>query len=369
MKYYQRGQKIDSASHNIGNSPNMKALNHSRENLLHHTTYNRQRELLNFSGTPERRFSPSGNINGDFDCSFYIIFPIRGDTGDKIRIGYSLSTWKYNDATGNCNFQWDGVASDKLADTESILSITQITSVFTDGDNPVPEGISVNDDIELDYDHNDFTGYGYTKVSFENLTPASFVSWITPIHQSDYNAIDPVYGSQAFHLAESAFNIDQTLRGSSANDDSNGSVGTLCQRQFDDDADGQNMVSNSDLCLFQWGHPSGLYVTSSSSTLTDVDMFGYNIKIKGRELLESGSGLLDVCMVYRADAGTTFKLTVDSTGTTHTNGNPNRATPYAEVVFSDIPFDGSGDDLTFEANVSSSFDIEIQNISIFEKTY
>ncbi len=372
MQYYKRGENIDPEKHNVGKSPNFIALNNARKNLLHHTTYNRNRELLNYSGCPEKRSYPAPveNISGDFDCSYFIVFPVRGTADDKIRIGYKMTTWNNYDATANCNFQFDGVGSDKLASTAVVTGSKQTTSQRSSGyDKPI--GLTVQDDIELDYDSRDFGGYGYVKVSFEHLIPASFVSWIQPQNEADYNAIDTKYGSQAFGMSNSAFNIGQSLRGSSAYNDSNGSVGALCQRQYDDDNGGSNMVSNSELCLFQWGHPAGLHIYGGGASLNDQPILPYDIKIKGRELIEDDIGFLDVAILYRADVDTQIKLYVASTATTYTYNLTERtgSSPLKAVPFSKVPFSGDGDDLTITCTVSDTKAVELKTIAIFENNY
>lgn len=367
MQYYKRGESPDPEKHNIGKSPSFTVLNDARSTLLHHTTYNRSRELLNYSGCPENRFG-SGSISGDYNCEYCITFPVRGKAGDKVKIGFTLTTWDNYDSSGGCAFQWDGVASPNLTDVGVVESNEQTSSSTSEGYNK-PNGITVTDEIELDYDHNDVGGYGYVKVSFSRLIPASFVSWIRPIDEADYNAIDPTYGTQAFNLTESTFNIGQTLRGSSSHDDSNGSLGALCQRQFDDDDSGSNMVSNSELCMFNWGHPAGLFATNTVAG--DVDIFGYDIVIKGRELLDSNTGYFDMVMLTRNTLFTEIKVVVSSTGTTHTY-TPTLSTGVGTVfkAFSAVPFDPAGDRIRIYCNLdTSSESVEVKSIAIFESTY
>lgn len=370
MKYYKRGEPINAELHNVGKSPSFSVLNKARGNLLHHAIYNRTRELLNYCGTPETRDEAPYSLSGDYNCNMYIFFPVRGQTGDKIKVGFNMSTWDNYDATATCDFSWDGVASDNLINTKVTASSRQEVSNTYEGYTS-PKGITVTDEKELDYDHNDIGGYGFTKIYFKHLIPAAFTSWIRPIDEADYSAIDTKYGAQSFGMSESAFNINQTLRGSSSYNDSNGSIGALCQRQFDDNNDGSNMVSNSELCLFQWGHPSGVFVSGGGTSLNDQDVFPYAIKFAGRELIESSTGYFDMAVVYRADAGTVLKVYVASTSTTHTYNltTSTGTTPQTEVVLTGIPFDGSGDDITISCSVSDSLGVEIKTIAIFESTY
>jgi len=373
MEYTKRGKNTKIEKHNTGKSPNKTLLNKARDNFLHHTTYNRQRELLNYSGTPDlkTRGASSFQINGAYSCNFYIIYPTRGKGSDTVRLGFDMTTWDNNDLAGNCNFKWDGAASERLSAAE--IDVVNYKQYDTSEMNPEdkPEGASFTDFVKLDYDNNDFGGYSFTKVSFEHLQPASFVSWIMPIKESEYNEIDPdTTDGQAYSLGNSMFNLGQSIRGSNALNDGNGSIGTLCQRQFNDGTGDSNMTANSDLCLFQWGHPAGIVVDGGGSgTLNDQNVFDYDVKIKGRELLSSGSGKFDVAMIYRADAGTKIKIYVDSTATTHTYDLTTSDPVIKEVVLTDIPFDGSGDDLTITCYASDTLLVEIKTIAIFESTY
>jgi len=367
MKYFKRGKTADTSVHNVSHSPNQTVLNVARGNLLHHMIYNRSRELLNYSGCPDERGATT-QVNGNYSCDFFVIFPTRGLGSDTVRIGFRMTTWDNSDSTDDCDFEWDGVASVKLADMSTVSSTGQELSIEMSED-VKPQGETYTDDIQVDYDSRDFTGYSYAKISFEHLQPASFVSWIMPDYESDFNAIDTQTGDQVYNLTDSTFNIGQPLRGSNAIADGNGSVGTLCQRQFNDGTTDQNMINNSDLCLFQWGHPAGLEVTGGGIGSNDQDAFGYNIKIKGRQLKHITDAYFDLAIIYRADTGTTLKVTVDSTAVTHSIGlsTATGATPNKLVAFTDIPFDGSGDELTIECVVSNSASVEIKSIAIFEK--
>ena len=367
MKLIQRGGTSDISKHNIGKSPNQTVLNTARANLLHHITYNRCRELLNYSGTLDWRYDSPNEINGDYSCSFYVVYPTRGSSGDNVRIGYSLTTWD-NSTAGDCDFQFDGVDSARLPSSTVPASSGQ-TGSYGMSQTGAPNGVRVEDYKTLGFANGSFGGFSYTKVSFQNMQPASFVSWIMSESEADYNAIDESTYDQAYNIGESMFNIGQQLRGSNAIADGNGSVGTLCQRQFSDSTLDQNMVSNSDVCLFQWGHPAGAYVIGGGAGLNDQDVFGYKIKIKGRELLSSGSGKFNVALVYRADTSTTFKILVDSTATTHSLGLTGSSSVVTQQVLSDIPFDGNGDELTIYCTVSNSEAVEIKTIAIFESTY
>jgi hypothetical protein len=366
MKLVKRGKTLDVKKHNIGKSPNQKALNSARENLLHHTIYNRCRELLNYSGTPDQRRVSSDyfQVNGGYNCDFYIIWPTRGETGDKIRVGYAMNTWDNYDSATNCNFQWDGVASTNLANIATPNADATQDSTYSLTSTKKPNGIQVIDDKELDYNHNDFSGYSYTRVSFEHLQPASFVSWISSEYESDFND-DPPTNDKAFNLSDSNFNIGQVVRGADSIGDGNGSVGTLCQRQFNDGTAKSSMINNSDLCLFQHGHPSGIYTIGTSASFTDEPVYVSPIKIKGRSLKNNTTGYMDVALVYRADAGTSLKLTVDSTGTTHTKSFTATATT-ALVAFNDIPFDPTGDEITVEINCTNALAVEIKTLAFFE---
>jgi len=306
-------------------------------------------------------------MNGDYDCNFFVIYPTKGLGLDKVRVGFSLTTWDNSDIAGHCNFEWDGVDSVALNDCTSLVSTEQVDSMDT-GDS-APNGEDYTDSIELDYDSRDFGGYSYTKISFEHLQPASFVSWIMPLYEQDNDALDALSSSQSYYLSDSTFNIGQPLRGSNAIADGNGSIGTLCQRQFNDGTTDQNMIDNSDLCLFQWGHPAGVYISGGGGSLNDQALFEYDIKIRGRELISSGAGLFDVVMIYRADTGAEIDITVDSTGTTHNQALTGGASTYKEVILSDVPFDGSGDELTISFLVSDTVAVEVKTLAIFEKTF
>lgn len=360
MQHYKGGFQVDEVKLSGGKSFPMGPSDNARKNLLYYMTFRQFGQLLTYQGWPGDTTVQATNINGNRLNDFYVIFPVVKPTdGTEIRIGVEATHWDnttwYQDP--NITATWDGVASDNLADTEVIQGLSQ-----TDDPSNPPAGQTLIDSKKIQYNANQVGNYGMVKFSYQWLCPAAVKFFTMPLTFGEFEALDPDWSAQQRYISDSAFNIGQTVRGCDSTDDTNGSLGEMCQAQGTKEGD-SNIVDSSQPCLFQWGHPSGRFIDTVSASLTYEDMFNVPILVKPRGL-KGGNSTAVVYAVLRGDSGAKIKIT-SGAGTSELTLTSTYTTPTLLSVGS-VDVNSAGDSLTFEGYVSTAVGLEIQTIAVFE---
>ena len=371
MQQYTRTKNSDALQLATSKSPDSKALDDARKNLLYYSTFRQFGELLNFQGYPADPVSVNGGINGGGQNNFYIIFPVvKPSAGLKIRIGIEATHWENTYVPGSDNIlaRWDGGSSTYLSNNTYSASNDQRNDISSP-----PAGPKLLDCQKIEYNRNQSGEYGYTKFSYQNLCPATFTAFTMPLTFSEFSEQDlGNWGVPQYYCDEDAFNIGQTIRGKDLFADTNGSLGEMVQRGGapDNSTEESNAVDNSAYCLFQWGHPAGRFIMDTAGgTLEYSDMFGTTIKVAPRGLKSSSDPAQNVCTVVavmRGNSGAGVRVTANTGDSVTYTLAADQTTP-ALFTIGDIEISAGGDQLTFEGHVSNTLGIEIQTIAVFEK--
>lgn len=363
MQHYKNGVQVDSTRLSGGKAFPSIDSDAARKNLLYYMTFRQFGQLLTFQGYPGDFLNASTNINGGFVNDFYVIFPVvKPTSGDKIRIGVEATHWDYTQPASEgaeIDAAWDGVASGNVPNDASSFSTVQRGDV-----SEPPAGVTIRDSALIDYDNNQSGNFGYTKFSYNLLCPAAVKFFTMPLTFTEFEALDPNWSAQQRYISDSAMNIGQTVRGCDTTDDTNGSMGEMCQAQGTNEAD-SNIVGSSAPCLFQSGHPSGRFIQSTSGTQEYLDMFKVPILVKPRGL-KGGNSTAIVYAVLCGDSGAKIRITNGTAGVSEVTLSTTYTTPTLVQVGS-VSVNAASDSLTFEAYVSSTVGLEIQTIAVFEE--
>jgi hypothetical protein len=344
--------------------------------------YRQHGQLLQWSGIPNRTYNNSGTYG------WRIIFPVNKPAGSDQKIVIGVDIWCWDEPGGSVGTViWDGAPG--LQQT-----LPYLDTLATQTLDEIPQGPRFFTKNEVAYNYNETNGYGFVHVRTPNMTPAFVSAFTVPRNTVDFqgDTADTVSGNtifdQEFNVKNDAFNPGSALRGTYEVNEStpigkyystDGSVGALSQHQNARTAR-SSMVGSSKKCLFQWGHPGGLYVTAGASP---VDIFGaptvsgsarpVKIKVEGSDLIGSDRSL-DLVLTGRWDSGSSITLTSDNassggTGTFNLVGSVTGVTPSMAVDIGTINFDPSGDEIRIQYDNTTSGDaIEIHSIALFESS-
>jgi hypothetical protein len=368
IKHYETPGSIDPSLHYVGNMPSSVGLNMARETLLHDVWYRQHSQLLQYTGPP------SSTFNGAYASDFYIIYPCLEPPGadEKIRLGVDCMCWDEN-LGGSLSVQWNG----GTAYTPSV------TSGAAQGPGESPAGIRMLLTDEIAYNLNAVTNnnavYGYSQLTVDNAVVSHLSAFTVPRDSNAYRQDTPDANSfdQQFSIKNDAFNVDVPLIGCSSFDSINGSAGALCQHQNTLVKQRASLVSSTDQCVFQWGHPAGLYIPGDGNfngifgqPTINGNPYDMKVKVRGRALTSNSAKTLDLAVVARWEsANCQIKVTADGGSTaTYTFSGSNTGAPSLVVDDNFITFLPTGDDILIEAKTPAGEAMEIKTIALFERS-
>ena len=372
------------SKHYTTKMPSKTALDAARRTLLGAVNFRGCGQLAQFVGPPSITYSGNGAAD------FYIVFPTIQPPGNdaKINIGADIRLW--DEATDDVDVTWDGGSANTYP--------VGVTNSQT-GSAP-PAGLRIFSTNEVAHDLNSVADsnavYGYTKLEVDNCAIAYVSAYTIPRATDDYRGDSAAASSfdQQFGLKNDAFNIGLPLLGTNDFDSVDGSFGALCQHQNARGDSKASLVSSTAPCVFQYAHPSGVYVAGSGAT-TWQNLFGTaeinsttkntRLRVRGRELDATGSGAseydkpLDLAVVARWNDSANAKVRVttyvkdtdtqiDQQTHTFTTGGGDVTTPTLEVDGAFVTYRPSGCDVQIDVAADSSNAVEIQTIALFERS-
>ena len=366
--------------HLVTMQPSKSVLDAARRTLLHAVNYHGCGQLAQFVGPSSTTRSGGGAAD------FYIIYPAINPPGNNnnIRIGAKLGFW--DEASADIDVTWNG------GTTRTYNAHTG----GTQGNDEKPAGISIFTSAESAYSTNAVTdgnaAYTYSKLEVDNCAIAYMSAFTMPRTTANYRADTPTASSfdQQFGLKNDTFNVGTPLLGTNDYDFTAGSAGALLQFMTTRDAANPSMLASTAPCVFQYAHPSGIYVAGQGAG-TWVNLFGTAevnnttedtlIRARGREIRAVGGSYnrsLDLAVVARWNdsANAAIKVsTYETDGTpiansTHTltTGGGDVTTPTLEVNDSFVAYAPEGSDIKIEVQADSSNAVEIQTIALFERS-
>ena len=341
---YQNPTIINAEAFRACSIPSSVELDKARRNIIFATEHRHFGNLLSYhNGYYDS--ATGANNDGTFYCIFPVVDP-GSSSNDKIYIHWKIKLFNKYDST-SLKIYSDGV----LIDTVTVSSgYTTDTTVAT--------GIELDYTVEVDYNKNAAgtapNQYGYTQLRVDGGVVAYAYAYTVPTDDADYLN----YSGTDFNLSNQVFNPGNVLVGA-LDYDSDNTITALAAGIKDNNI--RTAWSSTRPCLFQWGHPAGVYVDTATSS---GNIFGSPSSVpEVRVRTRKNATEYQAVIVVRHDSGTSFSVKTGQ-GTYSASFSTTETTPYIKII--DIGLNDTGG-TGWAKFTSSGSAVEYKTIAIFEK--
>lgn len=250
---------IDKSVGYIGESPSATYCGEPLLNSFQYlNNYAQNGQIFTYSGPPDDALNDAPGQDG----TFYVILQgsDKADTANAARqLGGALLPWRYDaeqlttDWSGEVSISWehDAAAAD--------VHYRQNVSTLSGSDNYFNDLTEWNSPIPLkgpNFKYTPAADYSVGELVTSGIQTAALGIWTMPDEKLE--ADQAVFYSDEAHAFIAA---DRAIRGYTGTGEP--SLGTLIHL-VGDTARNDDLLWNTQRCLFQWGHPLGVYTASSS---------------------------------------------------------------------------------------------------------
>ena len=343
----------------IGEPPSSKGIGYpAAKSFQYLNNWAQNGQIFTYSGPPDYTM----NSDVAVDSNFYIVLhgpPLTDGSQANRRLGGYLLPWRYKAQTGaefgeyvaDVQVKWTPPGDSQVDLIDIVAEFQPWTGTSTKGygqrlNTGRANGFELGTD-NFYYTPDSTNRFSYGVLYTEGICPAALGVWTMPI---------PNISTTNEQIQLKNFGPGRCIRGYTGDDRQ--SVGDLIHRMGMEDWDEDYVMNNARRCLFQWGHPVGVYTASTSY----VEMFSSaRYRVTSQNVMGSSSGTVDA---YPAIVASATNASVSNPGYVKLSSTTGADTWEVEITGDSVALydysDASNDKLAIDSDATDSIKVEMK---------